>query len=136
MRDPAKLKKIRHFRNWLTYAGVVLAISSFFAFLFLFAIDLFARISNPYLGIIAYVITPVFLFLGLGLVGLGAWWQRRSEKRAGVADGPGLLSVDLSRPADRKKLRWFVVGSVIFLLCTAIGSYQTYHVSESVQFCG
>ena len=25
---------------------------------------------------------------------------------------------------------------MIFLLCTAIGSYQTYHVSESVQFCG
>lgn len=136
MSDTAKPKKSRHFRNWLTYAGVVLAIASFFAFLFLFAIDLFARVSNPYLGILAYVIAPTFLFLGLGMVGLGAWWQRRSEKRAGVADGPGLLTVDLSRLADRKKLRWFVVGSVIFLLCTAIGSYQTYHVSESVQFCG
>jgi nitrate/TMAO reductase-like tetraheme cytochrome c subunit len=51
--------------------------------------------------------------------------------------GPvGRLSVDLSRPADRKKLRLFVVASVIFLLCTAIGSYQSYHVSESVEFCG
>ncbi len=128
--------KTRHFRNWLTYAGAVVALGSFFAFLLLFAIDVFARVSNPYLGILAYVIAPGFLFMGLGMVGLGAWWQRRSERRSGVADGPGLLSVDLSRPADRKKLRWFVVGSVIFLLCTAIGSYQTYHVSESVQFCG
>lgn len=128
--------KTRHFRNWLTYAGVVVALGSFFAFLLLFVIDVFARVSNPYLGILAYVIAPGFLFLGLGMVGLGAWWQRRSEQRSGVADGPGLLTVDLSRPADRKKLRWFVVGSVIFLLCTAIGSYQTYHVSESVQFCG
>lgn len=128
--------KTRHFRNWLTFAGAVVALGSFFAFLLLFAIDVLARVSNPYLGILAYVIAPGFLFLGLGMIGLGAWWQRRGEKRAGVATGPGLLTVDLSRPADRKKLRWFVVGSVIFLLCTAIGSYQTYHVSESVQFCG
>lgn len=136
MRDTAKPKRTRHFRNWLTYAGVVLAISSFFAFLLLFAIDLIAKTGNPYLGILAYVIAPGFLFFGLGMIGLGAWWQRRSERRSGVADGPSLLAVDLSRPADRKKLRWFVVASVIFLLCTAIGSYQTYHVSESVQFCG
>lgn len=133
---PAPNRNNRHFRNWLTYAGAVVGVGSFFAFLLLFAIDVFARISNPYLGILAYVVAPSFLFLGLGMVLLGAWWQRRSEKRSGVADGPGLLHVDLSRPADRKKLRWFVAGSVIFLLCTAIGSYQTYHVSESVQFCG
>jgi nitrate/TMAO reductase-like tetraheme cytochrome c subunit len=136
MKENAKKLTGRYFRNWLTYAGAVVAIGSFFSFLLLFAIDLFARISNPYLGIIAYVITPTFLFLGLGMIGVGAWWQRRHAKRSGTADLPGLLSVDLSQPADRKKLRWFVVGSVIFLLCSAIGSYQTYHVSESVQFCG
>jgi nitrate/TMAO reductase-like tetraheme cytochrome c subunit len=124
------------FQNWLTFAGGVVALGSFFAFLLLFAIDLTARVSNPYLGILAYVIAPAFLFLGLGMALGGAWWQRRRNRRSGVADGPGLLSVDLSRPADRKKLRWFVVGSVIFLLCTAIGSYQSYHVSESVMFCG
>jgi nitrate/TMAO reductase-like tetraheme cytochrome c subunit len=31
---------------------------------------------------------------------------------------------------------WFLAGSVIFLLISAIGSYQTYHFTESVQFCG
>src|SRR6478736_2265448 len=133
---PASTSKTRHFRNWLTYAGAVVALGSFFAFLLLFVIDISARVSSPYLGILAYVIAPSFLFLGLGMVGLGAWWQRWNERRAGIADAPGVLHVDLSRPADRKKLRWFVVGSVVFLLCTAIGSYQTYQVSESVQFCG
>jgi hypothetical protein len=84
---------------------------------YLFAMDVFARVSNPYMGILAYIIAPSFLFFGLGMVGLGAWWQRRNEKRAGVADAvPAVLHVDFSRPADRKKLRWFVVGSVVFLL--------------------
>jgi nitrate/TMAO reductase-like tetraheme cytochrome c subunit len=136
MNEKTTKPKTRYLRNWLTYAGAVVALGSFFSFLLLFAIDLFARVSNPYLGISAYVIAPTFLFLGLGMIGLGAWWQRRRARRAGVADAPGLLSVDLTQPADRKKLRWFVVCSVIFLLCSAIGSYQTYHVSESVQFCG
>ena len=129
--------KTSHIRNWLSFSGGVLAISSFFAFLFLFTIDLFAHNGNPYMGILAYVIAPTFLFLGLGMIGAGIWWQRRQQRRTGVTVGPvGRLSVDLSRPADRKKLRLFVVASVIFLLCTAIGSYQSYHVSESVEFCG
>ena len=67
---------------------------------------------------------------------VGVWWQRRHEHKTGLVTAPSLLAVDLSRPADRKKLRYFVIGSLVFLLCTAIGSYQTYQVSESVQFCG
>ena len=106
-------KRTRHLRNWLTYAGAVVALGSFFAFLLLFAIDLFSRTSNPYLGILAYVIAPGFLFLGLGMAALGAWFRHRSEKKSGVANGHGFLSIDFSRTEDRKKLRIFVVGSLI-----------------------
>lgn len=123
-------------RNWLSMTGGVLAISSFFAFLFLFAIDLFAHNGNPYMGILAYVIAPGFLFMGLGLMALGIWWQRRHLRGSPGAVPRTSLSVDWSQPADRKKLWVFAAASVVFLLCTAIGSYQSYHVSESVQFCG
>lgn len=128
----------RHLRNWLSYSGGVVALGSFFAFLLLFAIDLFARNGNPYMGILAYVVAPGFLFLGLGMAGLGVWIQRRHERRLGVSGSSigSRLTVDFSRPADRKKLRVFFAGAVVFLLCTAIGSYQSYQVSESVQFCG
>lgn len=125
----------RLWRNWLSFAGGVVALGSFFAFLLLFSIDLFANNGNPYMGILAYVVAPSFLFLGIGMFSVGVWWQRRHEKKSGIAT-PSFLAVDLSRPADRKKLRYFVIGSLVFLLCTAIGSYQTYQVSESVQFCG
>lgn len=128
--------KPRLWRNWLSFAGGVLAISSFFAFLLLFSIDLFAHNGSPYMGILAYVIAPSFLFLGLGIMGLGIWVQRRQARKAGTEHAHTVLSVDLSRPADRKKLQLFAAASVVFLLCTAIGSYQSYHVSESVQFCG
>ena len=129
-------EKPSHLRNWLSLSGGVLAISSFFAFLFLFAIDLFAHNGNPYMGILAYVVAPTFLFMGLGMMALGVWWQRRHTRTAKAEAPRGLLAVDLTKPEDRKKLRIFVAASVVFLLCTAIGSYQSYHVSESVQFCG
>jgi nitrate/TMAO reductase-like tetraheme cytochrome c subunit len=130
------LRKTRFLRNWLSFAGGVLALGSFFAFLLLFAIDLFAHNGNPYMGILAYVVAPAFLFLGLGLIAVGVWLQRRHERRSTSAAKPHLFAVDLSRPADRRKLQVFAACSVVFLLCTAIGSYQTYHISESVEFCG
>ena len=131
--DPAH--RTRHWQNWLSFAGAVVAAASFFAFLLLFAIDLFSRTGNPYIGILAYVISPTFLFLGLGMMGLGAWVQRRHSRKAGEPKAT-ILAVDLNRPADRRKLLYFVGASAVFLLCTAIGSYQSYQVSESVEFCG
>jgi nitrate/TMAO reductase-like tetraheme cytochrome c subunit len=126
----------RLFHNWISFAGMVLAASALFAFILLFAIDLMAENANPYLGILAYVVAPGFLFLGLLLVFLGAWLKRRQERRSGSAVAGLILSVDLSRPRDRKVLVGFLAGTVIFLLLTAFGSYETYHYTESVQFCG
>jgi nitrate/TMAO reductase-like tetraheme cytochrome c subunit len=113
----------------------MVVIGAFFAFLLLFAIDLFERNGNPYMGILAYVIAPGFLFIGIGMVAAGAWFHRQKARKAEKTT-THTLAVDLNRPADRRKLQYFVVGSLLFLLCTAIGSYQSYRVSESVQFCG
>ena len=72
----------RHFQNWLSWAGMVLAAAALFAFVFLFAIDFFAPIQNPYVGILAYVIAPFFLLLGLALTLLGAILHKLEERRA------------------------------------------------------
>ena len=62
-----------YWRNWLSFAGAVVAIGSFFAFLLLFAMEIFARNKNPYMGILAFVVAPIFLFMGLGMMAIGAW---------------------------------------------------------------
>lgn len=123
-------------KNWVTLAGVVLAIGSFFAFLLLFAMDLLGRDQgNPYLGILTYVVAPIFLIGGLILIFGGAWWQRRHIAKN--PDAPATrFAIDLSKPQQRWRLFWFGLGTLTFLLCTALGSYQTYHYTESVQFCG
>ena len=123
-------------RNWTSLAGLILACSSLFAFIFLFALDLLGGgASNPYMGILCYVVTPGFLIMGLALAIGGALHHRRSLKLA-TQESPSRVTIDLARPRDRTILLWFSVGTMSFLLLTAIGSYKTYVYSESNQFCG
>src|SRR5688572_24709107 len=88
-------------RNWLSLAGAIVASGGIFAFFVLFAIDLLGRASNPYMGILAYVVSPAFILLGLAMVAVGAWIQRRHVAAAGKPTAAHSLGIDLSRPADR-----------------------------------
>lgn len=117
-------------RNWLSLIGVVISTGSVFAVLFLFATELFLPRSNPYMGILVYILAPVFFILGLALIVIGLWMQRRRKASGGA------WMVNWTRPRDRKLLGGFIAGGLAFLLCSTIGSYQTYQYTDSVEFCG
>jgi nitrate/TMAO reductase-like tetraheme cytochrome c subunit len=124
------------FRNWVSMAGLVLMASSLFAFVLLFFLDTIAYTSNPYVGILTFLVAPAFLFAGLAIFLFGAWRWRRKLARINGAAAALRINVDLSRPQDRRLLAFFIPASAGFLLLTAMGSYHTYHFTESVQFCG
>ncbi len=129
-------KRASIFRNWISLSGVIVAFGSLFAFMLLFAIDMMTGHSNPYMGILAYLVAPVFLVIGTSLLIVGAVIRRSKIARA-TARGELLpKEVQLTRRRYKKDLVLFAVGASIFLLLTAIGSYQTYHFTESVVFCG
>lgn len=126
----------RLLRNWLSWSGLMLSLGGVFAFLFLLGIDLFAGHRNPYVGILAYVVAPLFFLIGLFLTAIGVfirWWQQR---RAVSVAAPLILRVDFSSKRGRRVLTAFGAVSVVFLFITALGSYQTYQMTESVEFCG
>jgi nitrate/TMAO reductase-like tetraheme cytochrome c subunit len=114
--------------------GLVIIVGSIFSFVLLFVMDAMFSSSNPYLGLLTYVVAPGFFFFGTALA-VGGVWLRRRKLTKNTAILPH-VQIDLSRPRDRRILGWFVFASVIFLLLSAMGSYQTYHYTESVQFCG
>lgn len=124
------------FKNWLSLAGAIISAGGIFAFLLLFAIDTFAHHGNPYMGLLAYVVAPGFVLLGMAVAFAGAWSHRRSLRKAGVSPGRPRFSIDLTRKRDRHVLTGILIGGGVFLFLTAFGSYQTYSYSESVQFCG
>ena len=121
-------------RNWLTLSGFVIALGSLFSFLLLFLLDSLAHFANPYIGILTYLVVPAFLVIGAGTALLGILLRRRKIRLAGGEPLP--LKIDLTRPRDRRVMGLFLAGSVMFLLISAIGSYHTYHFTESTQFCG
>lgn len=113
--------------------GVVVALGALFSFLLLFTLDAIAKFANPYVSILTYMVVPAFLISGLGLIFLGAWRERR---RRAKGRGAASLQIDLNRPRDRRVMVTFISGAVVFLLLSAIGSYNAFHFTESVTFCG
>jgi nitrate/TMAO reductase-like tetraheme cytochrome c subunit len=128
------LKPRSIFNNWITAIGAIIATGALFSFAFLVWMDFSQREKNPYLGILTYLVAPVFLILGIGLALFGAWAQRRYALKHTAR--PDRWQLDFGNPRQRRLLGWFGAGGVLFLVLSAFGSYQTYHYSESNQFCG
>jgi nitrate/TMAO reductase-like tetraheme cytochrome c subunit len=112
----------------------VVVVGSLFSFFLLLLLDALAHFANPYVGILTYLVASAFLVMGLILALLGAFLHHRKILKTSGPLPP--LRIDLTRPRDRRLLGFFLAGSVLFLLISALGSYQTYHFTESVQFCG
>jgi hypothetical protein len=121
-------------RNWTSLTGLVVVIGALFSFLMLFVLDSIAQISNPYISILTWMVTPGFLVLGLLLTVIGIFRERRRRVKSDAWMPP--VQIDLSRPRDRRIMATFLAGSVTFLLISAVGSYNTFQFTESVQFCG
>ena len=122
------------FRNWLSLSGLVIIVGSIFSFALLLLLDALAHFSNPYVGILTYLVAPGFFVIGSLLALIGAFLRHRQIVKYAGPFPP--LRIDLTRARDRRFFGLFLLGGVLFLLVSAIGSYQTYHYTESVQFCG
>ena len=123
------------FRNWISVSGLVMSLGGLFSFFLLLLLDLMAKQSNPYVGILTYMVAPAFIVGGLVIFVFGGWWRRRTIIK--TTGKKPTLRIDFSLPKDRKAFALdFVRPASSFLFVSAIGSYQTYHFTESVQFCG
>ena len=106
-------------QNKLSLAGVLIATSAAVFWLFLLP----AGSSNPYLGLLTFGLLPALLLLGLLLIPLGLWVQRRSGA--------------VARPSDPRRLAGFLVATTIVnaVIASQTG-YRAVNYMDSVQFCG
>jgi uncharacterized membrane protein YhaH (DUF805 family) len=118
--------------NWISITGFLLSINSFVLILVLFVHALMSDHQNPYNGMFTFIILPVFLVLGLIMILIGMMVHR---KRTRNADRPWPV-VDLNDPKKRQKLVVISVFSFFFLMVSAVGSYEAFNFTESVEFCG
>jgi len=119
-------------RNPVSLAGIALALVSL-ANIFLFVIiDLIATKPSPYIGILAYMVSPAFFGLGLLLILIGVLIERRKK----VARTEFYPVIDLNDRAQRSAVISFVTFLVVFVVVSSAGSYKAYEFTESVAFCG
>ena len=118
------------FYNVVTLIGAAIAAISFGLILFLMVLELFATNPKPYMGIIAFVILPAFLLVGLAIAGVGMMREHRRE-RAGKPHGLHLPVVDLNSPRQRTAFSFVAAGGVLLLLFSAFGSFKAYEYTDS-----
>jgi nitrate/TMAO reductase-like tetraheme cytochrome c subunit len=119
-------------RNPISLAGVALAIVSLANIFLFFVIDQIASKPSPYVGILAYMVSPGFLILGLLLILVGFLLERRKQ----VAPSAFYPRIDLNDATQRSAVISFVTFLFVFVVVSAAGSYKAYEFTESTAFCG
>lgn len=122
-------------RNWISLVGATIALISLFLILFLFAISLLLGQRGLYLGLISYILLPAVLIFGLLLIPVGMT-IRAIQMRGKEKLPSGWPVINLGDPKHRNAFLIFSIGTMIFLFLSAIGNYEAFHYTETVQFCG
>src|SRR3990167_4617405 len=135
--NPQKQNKFSlYFYNRTTYFGVYLSFFVFFIECVLFGIDFINDHHNVYLGMVTYTILPPVLLLGLFLIPFGALKKRDAVLKGKAVAHRQPIYINFSNSRHRNAFIIFVIVSTVLIVMSAIGSYQAFHYTESVQFCG
>lgn len=130
------MKLPRSYYNYIPYLGTITALIAWLTLIFLvIQINLF-NYENVYFDLFAYIVTPAFLILGLVLIPIGMYFERRKIKKGLPVSDEMLLKLDLKDPKTLNAILIFSVVTIFFVIATVIGTYKGYHYTESVQFCG
>jgi nitrate/TMAO reductase-like tetraheme cytochrome c subunit len=126
---------VKLYKNPISLVGMALAAVAFANIVFLIFLDAFSRISSPYVGILAYMVAPAIMIVGLIMIPVGMIIERRRRLHA-VGVPYHVPRLDLNNPAQRSTAAFVLSFVVIFTLMSAVGSYKAYEFTDSVQFCG
>lgn len=130
------MKLPKSFHNWLSISGAIIAGISLFMISFLIVVSMFLGEGSSYLGLIIYILMPVILVLGLILIPIGMAYNNRKRRKGELIDDKRWPYIDFNYHRHRNAFVIFTFGTVLFLLFSSIGSYEAFHYTESVEFCG
>jgi len=126
------MKIPRSIYNWVSISGFIIAVNSALLILILFIFSELTTNPNIYNGVFTYIILPVILIIGLILIPIGMLIKRKRIKESDQR-WPVL---DLNRSNARQGLVLISVLTFLFLIVSAMGSYEAFNYTESVDFCG
>jgi len=121
-------------RSPLSIVGMVLTTISAVVFLVVFFADLFGMHTNPYIGIVFFLVLPGIFVFGLLLIPLGAWLERR--RRAAGRAATEWPRLDLNNPDHRRAAVAIFALTMVNIVIVSLAAYRGVEYMDSVQFCG
>ncbi len=121
--------------NWITITGFLLAVNSLIVIILLFLFTMLSSETNPYMGLFTFIVSPAFMVLGLLMIPFGIIRKRKKMK----GKSPELQKwpiLDMNNKINRTAVVRISIITLVLLVATAMGSYQAFHYTESVKFCG
>lgn len=123
-------------KNWLSIIGSIIIVINVLLIIILFAISTIFDKASTYLGLFIYIILPGFLVIGLLMIPVGMYFKGRSIRQNESVDLAKMPVIDLNNSRQKNAFIIFSIGTIVFLFLTTYGSFEAYHLTESVEFCG
>ena len=123
-------------KNWLTIIGAIIAVINLALILLLFVFSTIFDKSSTNIGLFIYIILPGFLVLGLLMIPIGMFLERKRIITGLIHEANKLPKLDLNDPRHRNAFLIFSITTIILLFFSTLGSFKAYHMTESVEFCG
>lgn len=124
-------------KNWVSITGAILAVFNLASILALTILSLLFNFGGSYIGLFIYIILPGFMVAGLLMIPIG---MRIYGKRIRTAEEKGEVKnwpiLNFNNTATRNAATIFIIGTVFLLIISSVGSYEAFHYTESVEFCG
>ncbi|MDB4584556.1 NapC/NirT family cytochrome c [Draconibacterium sp.] len=124
-------------RNWISMIGATIALLNIVFIVLLLIITFIFDIGSSYIGLFIYIVLPIFLVTGLLLIPIGMFLTKRRlkklEKSQDELDWP---VINFNNQETRNAAIIFTIGSLLLFIFSAVGSYEAFHYTESVEFCG
>lgn len=124
-------------KNWVSISGAVLAVFNLTTILSLVILNWIFNFGGTYIGLFIYIVLPGFMMIGLILIPVGMRLSRKAVREAELkGEKRNWPVIDFNNLATRNAAIIFVFGTMILLIISSIGSYEAFHYTESVEFCG
>ena len=120
-------------RNPIALTGVFLASVGALFFLLFFTLELLGLHSNPYMGMVFYMILPGIFVFGLLLIPLGLWRDRVRRRHGAELLWP---RIDFNNPRHRNGAFFVVLATFANVLIVSLAAYSGVHYMDSNEFCG
>ena len=122
-------------RHPVSLAGAMLATAGAVAFIALFVAELLGLLHNPYAALVVFVAVPALLVIGLLLIPLGMWLERRRLLKHPDSEREWFV-IDFRSPTTRRRALMLVALTMVNIAIVLLAGHGSLQSMESPSFCG